>query len=74
MNLNVFMVVTVLIGLSLFLTCTTASTTVNNRILDNLLASHHNNSEVFQVLDAINKKCPDITYIYDIGKSVYGVH
>ena len=42
--------------------------------IDNLLSNHHNNSELFEILEKINRKCPDITYIYDLdAKSVNGL-
>ncbi len=32
-----------------------------------LLANHHNNEQVLDVLNQINKKCPNITYLYDLN-------
>ena len=38
------------------------------------LNNHHDNKEVFDLIDQVNKKCPDITYVYDLGlKSVKGL-
>lgn len=38
------------------------------------LENHHDNKEVFDLIDQVNKKCPDITYVYDLGlKSVKGL-
>jgi carboxypeptidase E len=39
-----------------------------------LLSNHHTNEEVFEIIDSINKKCPQITHVYDLGsKSVRGL-
>ena len=41
----------------------------NSNVLDN----HHNNQQVLEIIDQVNKKCPDITFVYDMGlKSVNG--
>jgi carboxypeptidase E len=41
---------------------------------DTILANHHNNSELNEILDKIHEKCPEITYIYELdGKSVNGL-
>jgi len=38
-----------------------------------ILGNHHSNEEVFDIIDQVNKKCPDITYVYDLGlKTVQG--
>lgn len=35
---------------------------------------HHNNQELYQVLDSVHKKCPNITRIYTLSESsVLGV-
>lgn len=31
-----------------------------------VLSNHHNNQEVFDLIDKVHKKCPDITYVYDL--------
>lgn len=31
------------------------------------LKNHHTNQEIFQVISDVNKKCPDITYVYDLS-------
>nr|XP_039273006.1 carboxypeptidase E-like isoform X3 [Styela clava] len=36
------------------------------------LDKHHNYKDMTQILKAVNKKCPDITRLYSIGKSVQG--
>jgi carboxypeptidase E len=47
------------------------STLVLPLLAANLLNNHHSNEQVIQVLSDINKKCPNITYLYDLGmKSV----
>ena len=39
-----------------------------------ILGNHHTNEEVFDIIEQVNKKCPDITYVYDLGlKSVKGI-
>jgi len=41
---------------------------------ENVLTNHHNNSQVFALLNKVQKLCPDITHIYDLDEtSVYGV-
>ena len=39
-----------------------------------ILDNHHTNEQVFEIIDQVNKKCPDITHVYDLGlKSVKGI-
>jgi hypothetical protein len=39
-----------------------------------ILDNHHTNEQAFEIIDQVNKKCPDITYVYDLGlKSVNGI-
>ena len=41
----------------------------SSKVLDN----QHNNQQVLEIIDQVNKKCPDITFVYDMGlKSVNG--
>jgi carboxypeptidase E len=50
--------------------CAASILSEKSTILDN----HHTNEEVFSIIDQVNKKCPDITYVYDLGlKSVKGI-
>ena len=62
-------VLAVSIGLTAYL-CAASILSEKSTILSN----HHTNEEVFDIIDQVNKKCPDITYVYDLGlKSVNGV-
>jgi hypothetical protein len=47
------------IGLTAYLTAATSILNEKASILDN----HHTNEEVFEIIDQVNKKCPDITYL-----------
>lgn len=39
-----------------------------------VLQNHHTNQQVFHIIDQVNKKCPQITHVYDLAlKSVNGV-
>jgi hypothetical protein len=39
-----------------------------------VLDNHHSNQQVFEIIDKVNKKCPQITHVYDLGlKSVAGI-
>jgi hypothetical protein len=39
-----------------------------------VLQNHHNNEQVFQIIDQVNKKCSQITHVYDLAlKSANGV-
>jgi carboxypeptidase E len=31
-----------------------------------VLSNHHNNQQLFEIIDQVNKKCPEITYVYDL--------
>jgi carboxypeptidase E len=42
--------------------------------VNTVISNHHNNTQVFEILDKIHELCPDITYVYELdGKSVNGV-
>ena len=49
---------------------------ISSSILDKeakVLVNHHTNAEVFELIDRVNKKCADITYVYDLGlKTAFG--
>jgi len=39
-----------------------------------VLTNHHTNEQVLDIIRQVNEKCPEITYVYDLGlKSVNGV-
>ena len=39
-----------------------------------ILDNHHTNEELFKLIKQVNEKCPDITYVYDLGlKTVNGL-
>ena len=39
-----------------------------------ILENHHNNSQVYEILNIIHEKCPDVTHVYELdGKSVNGL-
>ena len=39
-----------------------------------VLNNHHNNQELYEIIQQVNKKCPEITYVYDLPlKSVRGL-
>lgn len=40
---------------------------------DYQINKHHNNTEVQMILQSVNSRCPQITYLYSIGKSVNGM-
>lgn len=38
------------------------------------LKNHHTNQQIFEIINQVNKKCPDITYVYDLPlKSAKGL-
>lgn len=42
----------------------------NGSILDptaKILSNHHSNEEIFQIMDRVHRRCPDITYVYDLS-------
>jgi hypothetical protein len=53
------------------------SSVVNGSILKreaSILVNHHTNEQLLDVIKKVNEKCPDITYVYDLGlKSVSGM-
>lgn len=50
---------------------------INGTILNKtatVLSNHHTNQELYAVIDQVSKKCPDITYVYDLPlKSTKGL-
>ena len=41
--------------------------------IDGYLGKHHNNEEVYQILDELHRTYPDVTRLYSVGQSVEGV-
>lgn len=38
-----------------------------------ILNNHHTNEEVFQIIDRVHRRCPDITHLYDLSlKTAFG--
>ncbi len=50
---------------------------INGTVLNKtagVLSNHHTNQEIYAIIDQVSKKCPDITYVYDLPlKSTKGL-
>lgn len=60
MKLSIFVFVA---GICFFNTFTDGSVLNKNA---KVLSNHHNNQELFELIDKVHKKCPDITHVYDL--------